>query len=101
MSKRRRDYSVRRRGETSPVSVGQIVLSCNRIRIELSHADYPQEPLWLTLEERSGRLLGGIQEPGWLKHLQEMCHQRGMLLEAPHSRGIHPQVPGLSHHVCQ
>jgi hypothetical protein len=52
-----------------PIFVGQILLSCNRIRIELCHAGYPQEPVGLALEERSGWLIGSITEPGWLRHL--------------------------------
>ncbi len=52
-----------------PVRVGQIVLSCNRVRIELMHADYPTEAVWLAFEERSGWQLGSLEEVGWLKHL--------------------------------
>ena len=52
-----------------PVSVGQVLLSCNRIRIELVHATYPQEPVWLAFEQRFGWLLGSLQEAGWLQRL--------------------------------
>jgi hypothetical protein len=54
---------------SQPVSVAQIVLSCNRIRIELRHADYPREPLWLAFAEHAGWLIGSVEEAGWLKHL--------------------------------
>jgi hypothetical protein len=52
-----------------PVSVAQILLSCNRIRIELRHGDHPQEPLWLVFEQHGGWLIGSLQETGWLKYL--------------------------------
>jgi hypothetical protein len=52
-----------------PINFAQIVLSCNRIRIQLDHARYAQEPLWLAFEEHSGWLIGSIQEPGWSRHL--------------------------------
>ena len=52
-----------------PINFAQIVLSCNRIRIQLDHALHAQEPLWLAFEEHSGWLIGSIQEPGWSKRL--------------------------------
>ncbi len=52
-----------------PVRVGQLVLSCNRVRIELMHTDFSTEPAWLAFEERSGWQLGSLEEVGWLKHL--------------------------------
>ena len=51
------------------VRVGQIILSCARIRVELLHADYPQESTWLALEEQYAWLIGGVQEAGWLHHV--------------------------------
>jgi hypothetical protein len=58
-----------------PVSVGQVLLSCNRIRIKLAHAAYPQEPVWLAFEQRFGWLLGSLQEAGWLQRLTRMHAQ--------------------------
>jgi len=55
----------------APIKIGRIVLSCNRIRIELVNTDYPQEPLWLAFEQRSGWLIGSLPEPGWLAHLEQ------------------------------
>jgi hypothetical protein len=52
-----------------PLRVEQLVLSCNRIRVELAHARYPSETLALALEERSGWLIAGLDQPGWLRHL--------------------------------
>jgi hypothetical protein len=52
-----------------PLSVGPIELSCNRIRIELRHPERTKESLWLTFEERAGRLIGALQGPGWLTDL--------------------------------
>jgi hypothetical protein len=55
-----------------PLRVMQVVLSCTRIRIELGHADFPKEPVWLSLEERSGWLIGSLEDAGWLPHLSPM-----------------------------
>ena len=52
-----------------PIGVGQVVLSCNRIRVHLYHADEPQETATLAFEERSGWLIGSLEEPGWLVRL--------------------------------
>jgi hypothetical protein len=51
------------------VRVEQVVLSCTRIRIELSHAGFPHELAVLAFEERSGWVMGSLPEPGWLRHL--------------------------------
>jgi hypothetical protein len=58
-----------------PVTVGQILLSCNQIRIELRHASYPEKVVELALEERSGWLLGSLQESGWLRQLSVEARQ--------------------------
>jgi hypothetical protein len=52
-----------------PVGVGRVLLSCNRIRLELAHATFPEEPVWLAFEQRFGWLLGSLEGPGWLKRL--------------------------------
>ena len=58
-----------------PIRVGQVLLSCNRIRIELAHAVFADEPVWLAFEHRSGWLLGSLQGPGWLQHLSAVHAQ--------------------------
>jgi hypothetical protein len=58
-----------------PVRVGQVLLSCNRIRIELANDTYPKEPVWLAFEQRFGWLLGSLQGPGWLQHLTALHEQ--------------------------
>jgi hypothetical protein len=58
-----------KRWGNQPIRVGQVLLSCNRIRIELAHAVFADEPVWLAFEHRSGWLLGSLQGPGWLQHL--------------------------------
>jgi hypothetical protein len=52
------------------VRVTQVVPSCNRLSVELSHADYPDEPVHLTFEARARWLLAGFRDPGWLEHLE-------------------------------
>jgi hypothetical protein len=52
-----------------PIYVAQIVLSCNRIRVELGHGTFPNQSLWLAFEEHCGWLIASIAEPGWLKQL--------------------------------
>jgi hypothetical protein len=58
-----------------PLRVGQVLLSCNRIRIELAHASFPDEPVWLAFEQRFGWLLGSLQGPGWLRYLSAVHAQ--------------------------
>jgi hypothetical protein len=58
-----------------PVRVGPVLLSCNRIRIELVHAAHPQQPVWLAFEQRFGWLLGSLQEVGWLQRLTSVHAQ--------------------------
>ena len=45
------------------------MLSCARIRIELAHADFPEESAWVALEEQSGWLVAGVPAAGWIRHL--------------------------------
>jgi hypothetical protein len=52
-----------------PVRVAQVVLSCARIRVELSHAEFADEAAWIALEVQSGWLLAGVEKAGWLRHL--------------------------------
>src|SRR5438132_3301335 len=58
-----------------PLHIGQVLLSCNRIRIELAHAAFPNEPVWLAFEQRFGWLLGSLEGPGWLQHLTALHAQ--------------------------
>jgi hypothetical protein len=51
------------------VRVGQVLLSCKRIRMELVHDTFPEAPVWLAFEERFGWLVGSFQGPGWLQPL--------------------------------
>lgn len=51
------------------VGVNQVVLSCNRARVELGHADFPDIPVRLAFEERSRWLIGSVPEPGWVRQL--------------------------------
>jgi PAS domain-containing protein len=58
-----------------PLSVGQVTLSCNRIRIELKHAEFPEQPVWLAWEDHAGWLVAGIRQSGWLNHLNPAQRQ--------------------------
>ncbi len=49
-----------------PLAVGAIQLSSNRVAIELKHAEHPDLPVWIDLDEHSGWLLAGMQKVGWL-----------------------------------
>ncbi len=53
------------------LSVGQVALAPNRIRIEVRHAGHPAEPAWLDWEEHGDRLVAGIPQPGWLAQAPE------------------------------
>jgi hypothetical protein len=64
----------------TPLSLGAIDLGANRIRAELSCPTLAVAPVWLSFEERSGRLLAGVTAPGWLAWLSP--EQRGALTTA-------------------
>jgi hypothetical protein len=52
-----------------PLSVGKVALASQQTNIELCHADYPTTPLRLVFAEQAGRVVAGIEEPGWLREL--------------------------------
>jgi hypothetical protein len=51
------------------LGVGRVILASNRIAVELVHADFLPDPVRVEWEERSGWLIAGIQQPGWLGRL--------------------------------
>jgi hypothetical protein len=53
------------------LSMGRVALAPQRIRIEVRHAGYPAEPMWLEWEEHGDRLVAGIPQPGWLARVPE------------------------------
>jgi hypothetical protein len=52
-----------------PLSVGEVCLASNQVRIELRHAEYPSPPLRLAIAEHAGMLTARVEEPGWLARL--------------------------------
>jgi hypothetical protein len=50
-------------------TVGPIVLSCNRIRVDLYQKDHRDVPASLVFEERSGWLVGSLERAGWMSRL--------------------------------
>ena len=52
--------------EKQRLSVGRVMLACNRIGIELLVNDFPDQPLELDIEEEAGWLVAGIPRRGWL-----------------------------------
>jgi hypothetical protein len=51
------------------LQVAEVSLATNRIRLFLACPGLSEEKLALDLEERSGRLVAGFSEPGWLGQL--------------------------------
>jgi hypothetical protein len=62
------------------LSVGNVTLACNRISIEISHTDFPDEFLRLAFEEQSGWLLASVAQIGWLAKIAP--EQAGLLAVA-------------------
>lgn len=52
-----------------PLSVAAVRLASNRIDVELRHSGYPEQSVWLQFEYRSGWLVAGLRQTGWLAHL--------------------------------
>ena len=46
-----------------------MTLATNQIRVELQHADYPDQPMYLEFELRGPWLLAGVVAPAWLSAL--------------------------------
>ncbi len=55
--------------EKRPLSVGEVLLASNVIRITFRHAGYPDQAFRLAIAERDGRLIASIEEPGWLPEI--------------------------------
>jgi hypothetical protein len=59
-------------GRARPVSVGQVELGSNRIRVELRAPSVAPQSAWLVLEEQSGWILASLERdagPSWLEAL--------------------------------
>lgn len=57
------------------LSAGHVALASNRIRLELKHPDFPEDPVWLDVEDRSGWLVAGVRSPGWLTRVTSAQRQ--------------------------
>jgi hypothetical protein len=51
------------------LSVAQVILASNRIRLELARSDDPEHPAWLEFLEHAGWLVASFPQPGWLAQL--------------------------------
>jgi hypothetical protein len=51
--------------------VGPVALSCNRIRVDLYQNNDPDRPACLVFEERSGWLVGSLDQAGWMRRLAD------------------------------
>lgn len=52
-----------------PLSVGDVALASNLVRVELRHAGHPQASLRLAIAEERGLLAARVEEPDWLSRL--------------------------------
>jgi hypothetical protein len=52
-----------------PLSVGEVALASNVVRLALRHASHPETPLRLAIAERDGLLIASIEDPSWLPDL--------------------------------
>jgi hypothetical protein len=64
----------------APLSLGSVELAANRIRAQVFCPALETEAVWLSFEERSGRLLAGLAGLAWLSRLSP--EQRGALATA-------------------
>jgi len=55
--------------EGEHLNVGRVSLATNALRVELVHAGFPADPIWLEVETRSGWMVAGLAERGWLGKL--------------------------------
>jgi hypothetical protein len=59
----------------SGCGVGQVELSSNRIRIELTHSAYREQPARLEWLEQEHWLVASVSEPGWFDRLEAAPRQ--------------------------
>jgi hypothetical protein len=52
-----------------PLSVGEVALASNVVRINFRHSGYPDTSLRLAIAERGGSLIATVEESGWLSEL--------------------------------
>jgi hypothetical protein len=57
------------------LGVGRVTLAPNRVRVELTHAAYPAEPVWLEWQEQGDLLVAGVAQAGWLERVGEEQRQ--------------------------
>ncbi len=55
--------------QKKPLSVSDVALASNQVRIEFRHADYPLANLRLAIAELDGLLVARVEDPGWLSRL--------------------------------
>jgi hypothetical protein len=68
-----------RRWSDSAMPDARVALATNRVRIELDRRD-DREPITISIEERGGWLIGGVERRGWLDDLS--VAQRTALVDA-------------------
>jgi hypothetical protein len=56
--------------ENVELHVGTVHLARSRVRVEVLHSGFLEQPLWLEFSENDTWLVAGIQKRGWLDHLQ-------------------------------
>lgn len=52
-----------------PLQVGEVQLATNRVEVELQHAQFPAQSLFLQVESRADWLVGEVRASGWLNSL--------------------------------
>lgn len=52
-----------------PLTIGEVALASNVVRIAFRHSEFPDKPLRLAIAERDGALLATMEDSGWLKEL--------------------------------
>ncbi len=57
------------RAWSHPLTIGDVAISSNSIRVELLCSRWDDAGVWIAFEEQSGWLLGSIAEPGWIGRL--------------------------------
>jgi hypothetical protein len=51
------------------VDVGRTEVGTNSLRVEIKAPQFGDEPLWISFEEQSGRLIASLSEAGWTRHV--------------------------------
>ncbi|HET6425125.1 MAG TPA: hypothetical protein VFG20_15670, partial [Planctomycetaceae bacterium] len=76
----------------APLSVANVILSTNRIAVQIAHGDHPDHPAEILWSEQSGWLMASVSSAGWFHRLSR---EERLVLESALAGLYHLAATGL------